>query len=155
MNVIGQMRAEGFVAFCAGLGLRHFSAEELLFMGESHNNPKHPGFGLNSLPPPEFWPNIVPTIIVADRLREASGGPLTILSAFRNSGYNEAIDGSKQSQHVKFTALDVRSKVWTPAQCFDWLRKDRAAGGFVGGLGAYETFTHIDCRGTNATWGKS
>ncbi|MFS8180912.1 D-Ala-D-Ala carboxypeptidase family metallohydrolase [Pseudovibrio denitrificans] len=155
MKEIGLPRAVLFAAFCAGLGLRHFSAEELLFMGESHSNPEHPAFGLNSLPSPELWSNIVPTIMVADRLREASGGPLTILSAYRSPDYNEAIDGAKQSQHVKFAALDVRSSVWTPAQCFDWLRKDRAAGGFVGGLGAYETFTHIDCRGTNATWGKS
>ncbi|WP_057466125.1 D-Ala-D-Ala carboxypeptidase family metallohydrolase [Pseudovibrio sp. POLY-S9] len=110
MNAIEQIRAESFSAFCAGLGLRHFSAGELMFMGESHSNPEHPAYGLNSLPPPELWSNIVPTIMVADRLREASGGPLTILSAYRSSGYNEAIDGAEKSQHVKFTALDLRSK---------------------------------------------
>lgn len=155
MNTTELESTEGIAAFCEGLALRHFSPCELLCKGEAHVTKGHRGYQLNSDPPPDLWPNIIPALTVLDRLREASGGPVTLLSAYRGKAYNAVIGGASKSQHMEFSAIDFQSKVWSPRQCFDWLKRDRALGGFSGGLGSYNTFTHIDGRGVNATWDNS
>ena len=60
-----------------GLGLRHFSADEFLAKGGSHSNPDSAAFGLNTDPPQNLWPNILPTARVLDELRERLGVPLS------------------------------------------------------------------------------
>ncbi len=152
MNTIELKNTEGFAAFCEGLALRYFSPRELLCKGEAHETPSHAGFELNTDPPRQLWSNIIPAITALDRLREASGGPIVLLSVYRGLEYNKVIGGATRSQHLRFAAIDFQSQIWSPQQCFNWLRKDRAQGGFKGGLGAYNTFTHIDGRGFNATW---
>jgi hypothetical protein len=152
MNITELERVEGFKAFCKGLKLRHFSPQELLCKGQSHEATGHRGFGLNTDPPPELWTNVVPAITMADRMREHFGRPVAILSAYRNATYNAAIGGASRSQHLKFSALDLSCPGITLQACFDWLRIQRDRGAFCGGLGLYRSFVHVDGRGTNATW---
>ncbi|KZL16838.1 Peptidase M15 [Pseudovibrio axinellae] len=111
---------EAFAALVEALELRYFSAVELMFIGHSHGNVDHPAYGLNPLGPGKLWDNIRPAAKVADCLREASGGLLTILSANRSPAYNRAIGGASKSEHMSFSALDLRSDTWSAAKCFDW-----------------------------------
>ncbi len=152
VNITELKNVEGFAAFCEGLNLRHFSPRELLSKGQAHETPGHRGYGLNTDPPPERWPNVIPAITMADRMREHFGRPVVILSAYRSAAYNAAIGGASRSQHLKFTALDLSCPGITPQACFDWLCIQRERDVFRGGLGLYRSFIHVDGRGTNATW---
>ena len=171
-----------FAAFVASLGLRHFSAVELLV----NTNKVRNGVS-NTAPPRELWQNIVPTIIVLDELRNRLGVPIHTLSTFRAKDYNDQIDGAaKRSQHLDFRAIDFT----TPSLDMDDLAaaarklrgtsftapvaalklvaklapltaaalKINSKGGkttfeWHGGVAAYNTFVHIDCRGDDADWG--
>ena len=87
--------------------------------------------------------------IIRDELQE----PIKINSAYRCENHNRRIGGTSKSQHVKGKAADIVVKNLTPdevANALDNLQQ----GGFIksGGLGRYDTFTHIDIRGTEARW---
>jgi len=87
--------------------------------------------------------------IIRDELQE----PIKINSAYRCENHNRKIGGTSKSQHIKGKAADIVVKNLTPdevANALDNLQK----GGFIrsGGLGRYDTFTHIDIRGTQARW---
>ena len=87
--------------------------------------------------------------IIRDELQE----PIKINSAYRCENHNRKIGGSSKSQHVKGKAADIVVKNLTPdevANALDNLQQ----GDFIksGGLGRYDTFTHIDIRGTEARW---
>ena len=104
-----------FQQFIASLNLQHFSAAELLV------STSKPG---NAEPPERIWPNIVPTIIILDKLRETLGKPITISSCYRNRVYNQRIGGVKLSQHTAFTAIDFKVRNVSPQrvknQLIDW-----------------------------------
>jgi len=87
--------------------------------------------------------------IIRDELQE----PIKINSAYRCENHNRKIGGTSKSQHVKGKAADIVVKNLTPdevANALDNLQQ----GGFIksGGLGRYDTFTHLDIRGTEARW---
>ena len=150
--------ATQLAAFIDRLGLKHFKGREI---ADYANRVR--GGVRNSLPPESLWPNIVPTLIVADALRAAVGVPLTITSAYRSAAYNAAVGGETRSYHMLFMALDLipGGKV-TPAQLATAARKLRGKkfkipgsnDTFVwhGGIGKYPSFVHIDCRGYDANW---
>lgn len=81
--------------------VRHFSAEELLVHTEEPEN---------ALPTPRMLVNIMPTVIVADRIRDKLGVPLIVTSAYRAPAYNRLVGGGTKSQHQLFTALDLVPK---------------------------------------------
>lgn len=143
------MNSPNFAQWFAAQNFRHFRAAE--FTAYFHVTRR----GVtNSEPPPQLWPNIVPTLRIVDGLRAALGVPVTILSSYRSPAYNAAIgDAAPKSQHLQFRALDIAVAGKTPRQVFDQLAAWRAAGRFTGGLGLYPSFVHIDTRWTNATWG--
>lgn len=108
----------------------------------------------NNPPPRNLWENIVPTLRVVDSLRDYFGRSIVILSSYRSPCYNAAIDGAAtKSYHMQFCALDIAVAGKSPRQVFTVLEKWRDAGKFKGGLGLYNSFVHIDTRGSNATWG--
>jgi len=127
-------------------GIRYFSAREVFFLGDSNGRLK-----LNSTPPERLWHHIIPTLRFLDAVRERVG-PLRLISIYRNERYNKAVGGVPPSQHKRFTACDVvplRASVadlW--AACVDERRRQN----FMGGLGRYRSFVHVDCRGSKATW---
>jgi peptidoglycan hydrolase-like protein with peptidoglycan-binding domain len=140
-----------FVAFVAGLGLRHFAADELLFLGSQNSNGACKG--LNSYPPESLWPNIAPTIAVLDKLREDLAAPIHVLSLYRAPAYNRCIDGSAtNSFHMQFKAIDFVCDSGSPTAWAAKLQEYRARGVFAGGIGVYRSFVHVDTRGNNANW---
>ncbi|MCB0975364.1 MAG: DUF882 domain-containing protein [Actinobacteria bacterium] len=46
-------------------------------------------------------------ILKLEALREASGGPITIISGYRDPAYNQLVGGAKNSQHMYGRAVDI------------------------------------------------
>lgn len=141
-----------YEAFIRGLGLRHFSAAEFLFPGNS-NAPGARCAGRNALPPEALWGNIVKTARMLDEIRARLGAPVRVQSCYRSPAYNACVGGARNSLHGKFNAVDWRCEAGTAA---DWHRVAqevrRANPEFAGGIGRYRSFCHVDTRGANADW---
>jgi hypothetical protein len=135
-----------FQQFLDRNGIEFFTAREVLFLGTSNSWLK-----LNAPPEPALWPNILPALSAADELRRRLGRPIQILSAYRNAAYNRAIGGARNSQHCKFTALDLTARVPIP-ELAKLARQIRTEKLYTGGLGTYPGFIHIDSRPTNTDW---
>lgn len=143
---------QAFKAFVAGLGLRHFGPEELLFMGNS-NAAGASCAGRNSPPPANLWPRIANTARMLDEIRHRIGASCRILSAYRAPAYNSCIGGESASLHMSFNAIDFRCTSGTSTQWRDLARTVRSSNpAFKGGIGLYSSFVHIDTRGTIANW---
>jgi hypothetical protein len=140
-----------FVEFVATLGLRHFVADELLFLG--NQNGAGSCKGLNDYPPEILWRNIAPTVAVLDKLREELGAQVHFLSLYRAPPYNRCIDGSAtNSFHMRYQAIDFICDAGRPSDWAGKLREYRSRGVFAGGIGVYRTFVHCDTRGVNRDW---
>jgi uncharacterized protein YcbK (DUF882 family) len=60
------------------------------------------------------------------------------------------------SQHLLGKAADIKSSYFTPseiAKTTDDMMKNETFK--IGGIGIYNTFTHVDIRGTRARWSKT
>ena len=79
------------------------------------------------------------------QLRHDLGSSITITSAYRCTEHNANVGGVKNSQHVKGTATDIQVSGMDPSEVQDSCEK-------FDGLGRYDTFTHIDSRGSKARW---
>lgn len=142
-----------FVAFIETLGLKNFHADEFLILGSGHNTPGGACAGKNTYPPRHLWTSIARTAQVLDHLRDRLGKPIAITNAYRAPAYNSCIGGASASQHMKFTALDFKVRGMPApevATALRWLRDKE--GFFTGGIGRYNSFTHVDTREGNATW---
>lgn len=89
-----------FENFVATLNLRHFQPNELLVATTNEDN---------EAPPEQMWGNIVPTILILDRLRHFLGVPVHLISVYRAPAYNarEDIGGRSLSLHQAFSAADI------------------------------------------------
>ncbi|KLK93825.1 hypothetical protein AA309_07170 [Microvirga vignae] len=152
--VITDTTPEGrFVKFLSGLNLQHFQPQEFLVLGAQ--NLSGPAKGKNTLPPEDLWNNIVPTAKVLDVLRRRLGDKVRLSSVYRSPAYNALIPGAAGgSTHMQFRAADFScadglGSVWWAKQLSDL----RDAGLFMGGIGVYPTFVHIDTRGQNVEFG--
>jgi lysozyme len=136
------------------LNLSHFGFREFLFLGGSHNTPGHRCHGLNALPPRSSWSNLDKTALVLDELRKRLAAPVRLNSLYRNQAYNSCLSGAAaESQHKQFRAADfTASDGRGPAHWRAVLREMRDEGFFSGGIGIYNTFVHVDTRGTPADW---
>jgi uncharacterized protein YcbK (DUF882 family) len=137
---------------------KHFTANEVnAYFQRTRNGVS------NSAPPRKLWHRIVPTLRIVDDLRTHFGKPITITSSYRSPAYNRAVGSSNPadptalagsgSQHPRFAALDIQVSRTSPRAVYNKLLAWRRAGKFVGGLGLYSTFVHVDTRPYNATWG--
>ena len=95
--------------------------------------------------------NGVPTRLLdlLEDIRAHFGKPVNINSGYRCPNHNAAVGGAKGSQHLKGTAADLWISGVDPQKVYDF-----ADGlvGHAGGVGDYDTFTHIDVRGHKARW---
>ena len=114
----------------------------------------------DSTPYPAEWigTRLKPLCDALERIREAAGKPVTILSGFRSENYNRRIRGARLSQHVQGRAADITIAGMSASAVHDLvlgLYRDGAIR--IGGCGLYPTFTHVDVRdGVRlARWGGS
>ncbi len=138
-----------YAEFLGNLDLRYIAPHEILAPHRRELN----GIA-NVLPPRQYWKRMIPTLQVADELRQRLGCKLRyITSAFRSPEYNAQCPGaSPKSYHTKNLALDLVYDC-PPPDAIAEAKKMRAEGIFRGGLGLYQTFIHIDTRGRNSDWG--
>jgi len=83
-------------------------------------------------------------------------GRLDLTNAYRCKAHNADVGGSTNSQHLVGKAADVKSSYFTPseiAEVVDGLMKSERIK--AGGVGRYNTFTHVDIRGRIARWDKT
>lgn len=89
-------------------------------------------------------------VALLEDIREAVGGKaITINSGYRSPEHNAAVGGVSNSQHVKGTAADIVVEGTDP------LTVGQIAEHFLnkkGGIGVYQTFTHVDTRTTRSRW---
>jgi len=87
------------------------------------------------------------------RLRDKLDSPIKINSGYRCENHNKAIGGKKHSQHLKGLASDIVVEGKTPEEVYNFVDKLQKLNMFkLGGLGKYNTFTHLDIRGNIARW---
>ena len=99
------------------------------------------GCGFNT-PAPELVEKL-------EKLRELCGNqPLHINSACRCEKHNAKVGGSPNSQHKLGHAADVRKILGISID--EMARKAERAG--FNGIGKYDSFLHVDVRGTRARW---
>ena len=89
-------------------------------------------------------------------LRERFKAPIQINSAYRCPSHNKAIGGVSNSQHILGKASDIVIEGFTPNEVANtienMLRNEYNPNLNIGGLGRYNTFTHIDIRDYMARW---
>ncbi|MFP6864554.1 MAG: D-Ala-D-Ala carboxypeptidase family metallohydrolase [Roseibacillus sp.] len=134
--------------FLASLELRHLSPHEII---DPHRGIVN-GIA-NNLPPESLWEKLIPTLKVADEIRDRLELPLCrITSGYRTPNYNAVIPGAvRGSYHTRNQALDL-IYFCTTRKAYDMAVKLRQEGFFRGGIGLYPTFIHLDTRGYAATW---
>lgn len=140
-----------FQEFFRALNARHFSADELLFLGASHHGSGSCA-GKNRIPDEDLWSNVVPLVHALDAIREELGRPVRLTNVYRDGPYNTCIGGVANSQHSQFRAADIVVSGVDPGACADCVRVVRARGVFSGGVGRYRSFVHVDVRGRNENW---
>ena len=83
-------------------------------------------------------------------------GRLDLTNAYRCKYHNADVGGSVNSQHLKGKAADIKSKTLSPNEIAvrtnDLMKNESFK---LGGIGIYNTFTHVDIRGTRARWSKT
>ncbi len=87
-------------------------------------------------------------LMVIQMLRFMVNEPITITSGCRCKEHNTKI-GGKNSQHLLGRAVDIVVKGLHPHEVYRVLN-DQYPQQY--GIGKYDTFTHIDTRGTKARW---
>lgn len=92
-------KGESLDEYIEAHGIRNFSASELLRMRRA---------GI-TVPAPRraLWPRIIPTLKLAEMMRDVLGHPLIIGNGYRPEPYNSRVGGAKNSQHLHFRAVDI------------------------------------------------
>jgi len=103
--------------------------------------------------PLEVYENIIKLASQLQFLRDYTGRPITINSAYRCPEHNAKVGGSKTSQHLLGKAADITIQSLKPAEVYALIEDLIDMGHMLqGGLGLYDTFVHIDIRKTKARW---
>lgn len=72
--------------------------------------------GLSNQPSPDHLENLKRLAAFLEEVRNLLGKPITVNSAYRSPEVNEAVKGSKNSQHCHGCAADIRVSGMTPRQ---------------------------------------
>ena len=103
--------------------------------------------------PLEVYENIIKLASQLQFLRDYTGRPITINSAYRCPEHNAKVGGSKTSQHLLGKAADITIQSLKPAEVYALIEDLIDMGHLLqGGLGLYDTFVHYDIRKTKARW---
>jgi len=103
--------------------------------------------------PVKVLTNIIELVVELQKLRDIIGVPITVNSGYRSPEHNKSIGGARNSQHVLGCACDIVAKDISPNDLANII-EDLIDNGIlkIGGLGRYNTFTHIDIRNHKARW---
>ena len=88
-------------------------------------------------------------VAILQKIRTHFGKAVTITSAYRTPTKNKACGGTTYSQHLYGRAADIKISGISPkkvAAYAETLLPNK------GGIGIYDTFTHIDVREIKARW---
>ena len=85
----------------------------------------------------------VDTLTVLEEVRERFG-PVSINSGCRCAYWNDQVGGEQGSLHMQARAADIVVEGVSPGLVADFLDQGPLRG--RGGLGRYDTFTHVDTR---------
>lgn len=88
-------------------------------------------------------------VTVLQKIRTHFGKAVTITSAYRTPTRNKAVGGTAYSQHLYGNAADIKVNGVSPTKVAEYAEKLLPN---KGGIGIYDTFTHIDVRSTKARW---
>lgn len=75
-------------------------------------------------------------------IRDKTGHPIHINSAYRTAHHNAEVGGKPNSRHMFGMAADIVSEHFEPEEIAEIAHKLQA-----GGVGKYPTFTHVDVWG--------
>ncbi len=137
-----------YVGFLESQNLQHVTLAQLI---EPHT---HIRDGVhNCLPPKAMWKNVKSTLRVIDMLAARLELPVgNVVSVYRSPAYNAHCPGAKSnSYHMRNNAVDVQFSC-PPGKVAAMARAMRSSNLFMGGVGRYPTFTHVDTRGYKADW---
>jgi uncharacterized protein YcbK (DUF882 family) len=82
-------------------------------------------------------------------IRNHFGKPVTINSGFRTAAHNKSVGGATYSQHLYGMAADIVVKGVTPREVAAYANTLMP---YTGGIGIYNTFTHVDVRTAKSRW---
>ena len=106
--------------------------------------------------PLDVLENVKLLAIQLQKIREYVGKPIRINSAYRSEAHNKAIGGVKTSQHILGKAADITIDTFTPDEVVsiieNMLTNEMLGGFYIGGLGSYNSFTHVDIRDKKSRW---
>jgi len=88
-------------------------------------------------------------VAVLQKIRTHFGRAVTITSAYRTPPHNQAVGGTTYSQHQYGTAADIKVSGVSPKEVAAYAERLLPN---KGGIGKYNTFTHIDVRGACSRW---
>lgn len=99
------------------------------------------------------FPNVVePALLyLLMCIRDRFGHPIVVNSGYRSPSYNAKVGGASNSFHVKGLAADIRPLA-KEANLLARLQDICLRTNEIGGVGLYDTFVHVDARGTKARW---
>lgn len=86
---------------------------------------------------------------ILQRIRNHFGRPITITSAYRTPTKNKACGGTIYSQHLYGRAADIKVSGVSTAKVATYAESILCG---KGGIGIYDTFTHIDVRSQKSRW---
>jgi len=106
--------------------------------------------------PDKVFNNIKIVASNLQELRNTIDKPIKLTNAYRCQEHNAKVGGVPSSQHIKGLAADIQVKNLKPSDVADVIEHEMVNGRLKhGGIGRYDTFTHVDFRGYNARWDKT
>ena len=106
--------------------------------------------------PESVKPNVIELANNLQILRDFIDKPINLTNAYRCAIHNKKVGGVKNSQHLLAKAADLKVDNISPgslAKLISFLMENNSFK--KGGIGVYNTFTHVDVRGYMAKWNKS
>lgn len=86
---------------------------------------------------------------ILQKIRTHFGKAVTITSAYRTPTKNKSCGGTNYSYHLYGMAADIKVNGVAPKKVASYAEKLLPCSG---GIGVYDTFTHIDVRETKSRW---
>ena len=88
-------------------------------------------------------------VTILQKIRTHFGKAVTITSAYRTPARNKSVGGTTYSQHQYGMAADIKIAGVSPKKVAEYAETLLPN---TGGIGIYDTFTHIDVRTTKSRW---